>query len=84
MTEVTTLPTNIKSFILDQFLPGENPDELTGDTDLIDGGVMDSLAILKLVNFLEESYDIAIDPRDMNTDNLRTIGSISALVESKL
>ena len=84
MIQVTTLPQTIKTFILEQFLPDEDPEELTDATDLVGGGIMDSLATLKLVSFLEESYNISIDPRDMNMENLRTIDSISTLVESKL
>ena len=46
----------IKEFILDEFLPGEDPDELTESTPLITGGILDSIATLKLVMFLEERY----------------------------
>jgi len=34
----------VKDFILREFLPGENPAELTDATPLITGGVLDSIA----------------------------------------
>ena len=33
----------VKVFILDEFLPGEPADSLTGDTPLISGGILDSI-----------------------------------------
>ncbi|MEZ4729010.1 MAG: hypothetical protein R3E79_17895 [Caldilineaceae bacterium] len=47
------LKATIKSYILEEFLPGENPAELTDSTPLITGGILDSLATLKLVAFLK-------------------------------
>ena len=40
----------VKTFILTEFLPGEDPAELTMDTPLITGGILDSIATLKLVH----------------------------------
>jgi len=42
----------VKSYILKEFLFGENPDELTDSTPLITGGILDSIATLKLVAFM--------------------------------
>ena len=42
----------IRSYILEEFLPGENPAELTDSTPLITGGILDSLATIKLLVFL--------------------------------
>lgn len=74
----------VKRFILDEFLPGENPDELTDDTPLITGGILDSIATLKLVAFLEEEYKVTIQAHEADTENLNTLSSIASLVKSKL
>ena len=47
----------VKRFILDTFLPGEDPSALEYDTPLISGGIIDSISTLKLVTFLEEEFD---------------------------
>lgn len=73
----------IKSYIMDEFLPGENPDELTDSTPLITGGILDSLATLKLVAFLEERFGIQIEPHETAVDHLNTIPDIADLVHSK-
>ncbi len=72
----------VKEYILDEFLPGEDPSRLTERTELITTGVLDSLATVKLVGFLEERFSIEIAPHEIDV-HLNTLDSISALVASK-
>jgi acyl carrier protein len=74
----------IKSYILNEFLPGENPDELADTTPLITGGILDSIATLKLVAFLEEQYGIAFQAHEADVEHLNTIADIANLVRSKM
>ncbi len=75
---------SIKAFILNEFLPGENPAELTDSTPLVTGGILDSLATIKLVLFLEERFQISIQAHETMVDYLNTIADIADLVQSKL
>lgn len=70
----------IKDYILREFLPGESPDSLDDTTPLITGGVLDSIATVKLITFLEQRYGIRIEPHEMNADYLDFIPDIVALV----
>jgi acyl carrier protein len=72
----------IKEFILREFLPGEDPDALTDGTPLISSGILDSLATLKLVTYLEERFGITVPPNDVE-QSLSTIAEIVKLVRSK-
>ena len=74
---------DIKQYILAEFLPGENPAELTDSTPLITGGILDSLATIKLVLFLEERFKIQIEAHETMADYLDTITDIAQLVSSK-
>jgi acyl carrier protein len=74
----------IRAYILEEFLPGENPAELTDSTPLITGGILDSLATLKLVVFLEERFKIQIQAHETMADYLDTIADIAQLVTSKM
>jgi acyl carrier protein len=74
----------IKTFLLDTFLPGENPDELTDQTPLISGGILDSIATLKLVMFLEERFGISLEAHEADREHLDTLADITALVRKKL
>jgi acyl carrier protein len=74
----------VKEYILQEFLSGENPDELTDSTPLITGGILDSMAIMKLMAFLEERFRIEIQAYETGLDYLNTISDIAKLVDSKL
>jgi acyl carrier protein len=73
----------VKEFILKEFLPGENPAELTEVTPLITGGILDSIGTLKLVAFIEERFAISLEAHEVNRDHLNTIADIARLVHSK-
>ncbi|MGH7342935.1 MAG: acyl carrier protein [Candidatus Rokuibacteriota bacterium] len=73
----------VKGFILSEFLPGEDPDELTDATPLITGGVLDSIATLKLVLFIEERYAITLEAHEVDPEHLDTIAGIAKLILAK-
>jgi acyl carrier protein len=74
----------VKAYILKEFLPGEDPEELTNSTPLIAGGILDSIATLKLVEFLERQYNIELLAHELDTEHLGTISAIAETVHSKL
>jgi acyl carrier protein len=73
----------VKQFILDEFLPGEDPAELTDETPLITAGILDSVGTLRLVAFLEERFGIGLAAHEADVEYLNTISAIVRLVESK-
>lgn len=73
----------VKEYILTNFLPGEDPAQLTPSTQLISGGIIDSLATLELVAFLEDRYGIELEARDVDASRLGTLADIGRLVTSK-
>ena len=66
----------VKVYILREFLPGEDPEELTDSTPLITGGILDSIATLKLVAFLEEQYAFTLAAHEVDVEHLDTIADI--------
>ncbi|BCH17980.1 MULTISPECIES: acyl carrier protein [unclassified Mesorhizobium] len=75
--------TMARDFILKEFLPGERPENLTDSTELITDGILDSLATLKLVAYLEKSCGIEIAPDELVPENLNSIAQIANFVQSK-
>ena len=73
----------VKKFILDEFLPGEDPSKLTPTTPLMSAGILDSIATLKLIMFLEQEFHIRVEAHEADEEHLNTLQSICALVQSK-
>ena len=73
----------IHSYILREFLPGEDPGELTDETPLITGGILDSISTLKLVSFIENEFDVVVEAYEAGVENLASVDQITKLVASK-
>jgi acyl carrier protein len=74
----------VKEYVLNTYLPGENPSALTPSTPLITSGILDSLATVELVSFLERRYNIELEAHDVDPSRLGTLSDIARLVQSKL
>jgi acyl carrier protein len=83
MSAVPSVDEIIKRYILEEFLEGEDPAQLTSSTPLMTSGILDSIKTLKLVAFLEERFSIALAAHEADADHLDTIAMIAALVRSK-
>lgn len=75
--------TAIKEYLLREFLPGEAPEALDDSTPLITGGILDSLATLKFVAFLEERFHITLEAHETGVDYMNTIADVARLVSRK-
>ena len=83
MDEATVRAT-VREYILEEFLPGEDASNLTDEVKIFETGILDSLAMLKLLSFLEEEFDITIEAQEVNEESLKTIGTIGQMVMTKL
>lgn len=75
---------SIKQFIVDELVPDSHSDEIPNDLDLLQSGVLDSLAVLRMVAFIEDEFDIALQPDEIDPANFKSIDAIAELVDSKL
>jgi acyl carrier protein len=70
----------VRQFVLRTFLAREDSNELTDQTRLITGGLLDSISTLKLVTFLEDHFCITIEVDASTVEQLDTIGRITAII----
>ena len=74
---------SIRHFILQNYLPGESLDNLRDDTPLQSSGILDSLAVLGLVTFVEKEFGIELNAQETGVDSFDRITDIAALVIRK-
>jgi acyl carrier protein len=74
----------IRQFIIDNFLMGQDSDSLKDDSSFLEEGVIDSTGVLELVGFLEENYEIKVEDEELIPENLDSIKNICAYLELKL
>ena len=73
---------SVKDFILSAFLQGNDGSELTDTTDLVAGGIVDSINVLRLVEFMEEEFNIMIEHGELK--KLTSVANIAQVIRSKL
>ena len=58
---MTTLQTEIRRFVVDNFMFGQNDEKLGNSDSFLESGIIDSTGVLELIAFLEStSYEDAI------------------------
>ncbi len=53
------------------------------DRSLIEGQHLDSLGIIRLISFLEQSFSVKFPTRDIRMSDLATVGSITEAVVAR-
>lgn len=70
----------LRQYIVSEFLPGGDPAEITDDLDLLNSGLIDSLGLLKLIAWVELTFDVDVDDVDLDPENFRDLRSIEGYV----
>ncbi len=73
----------IKCFIVDNFMMGRDPGELTDSDSLLDKGIIDSTGVLELVGFLEETFKVQVEDDELVPENLDSINRLVSYIEKK-
>jgi len=81
--DLEAIKQKVKNYILQEFLPGESPEALTDDVALVTDGILDSLASLRLVSYLEEEFGIEVAAHEIDADHLDSLDLIARFVLEK-
>lgn len=77
------IETEIRQFVVDNFLFGRDEPKLGPEDSFLDAGVIDSTGVLELVSFLERHFGIQVDDADLVPENLDSIAGIVRYVSGK-
>jgi acyl carrier protein len=73
----------IKSFIINNFMMGRNPDELIDSDSLLNKGIIDSTGVLELVGFLEERFNVQVKDEELVPENLDSVNNLINYIQKK-
>ena len=73
----------LRQYISEELLEEEEA-PVEDDENLLADGMVDSLGMLRLVAFIEESYEISVPPQDFTIENFRTIETLDNYLSSKV
>ncbi len=81
METIAPIKPAVRAFLIETFLHGADADDLDDDLHLVEHGIIDSIRVLALVEFMEETYDILIEPEDLF--RLVSVAAISEVIREK-
>ena len=70
----------ILDYVIKEYLEDDEDEEITFETELISGGIVDSFSMVSLKRFLENKYDIQIPDADASPEAFDSVDRIAALV----
>ncbi len=66
-----------------QNLHGGNTDlAISSEDDLLGSGLVESMGMMKIIQFIEEEFTIKVAPQDMTIENFMTVGDMVNYIES--
>ena len=72
--------TDLISFLRTIQRPDFPLQEIDGDLSLVESGLIDSLALLQIITYLEQSYDIDFREKGIDPGELRSVNAILEFV----
>lgn len=82
-TRLQRLEDRIRDYILAEVVAGASSSEISNSSPLITAGLLDSLAMMRLVGFLEKEFSISIESDDLSIENLDNVDFIASFVKRK-
>lgn len=71
----------IKNYVVEASL--SDASQIDDDTQIFESGLLDSMGLLFLIEFLKENFSIEVNDEELNPHNFESINSIVAFVNSK-
>lgn len=72
----------LKKYIIDTFMYGEG--ELEDDEQLFESGIIDSMGFIKLLTFIDNTFNVPIDMGEVTMDKFSTVNDIADIINEKL
>ena len=83
MISSETIERDVREFLDQNFPLGETFSLEPGDS-LLEAGVVDSLGVLEIIDFLEQRYGVRVPDAEVLPENLDSIDSLTRYIISKL
>lgn len=81
--DVQTIKNGIKTHIWDNRLDSGNLHKLNDDDSFFENGIIDSVGVLELVAFVEDTFHITINDDELTLENLDSVNRLSSFIQSK-
>lgn len=82
MNEKNNISEQIRGFIIERF-PLADKNKFSNETALLDSGLIDSLGILDVVEFVERKFEILLTDDELVPENFQTVQHLAEFLARK-
>ena len=82
MPELLTVESKIRNLIYENF-PLARKRQLDDRDSLLESGIVDSIGILEIVNFVEQNFAVRVSDDDLVPENFASVAAIAAFVQQR-
>ncbi len=83
MSTAARLETQIRSYILENFLYTSDESKLRNHDSFLEEGILDSTGILELLMFVEETFGVQVDDEEVIPENFDSVDRLMQYVLQK-
>ena len=83
-TTLTPTEKIIRDFVIQEVLYDKELRDLGAEDSLLESELLDSIAIMQIVAFCEQMFEISIPDGELLSDHFETVRAIGQLVERRL
>jgi len=73
----------LRNFVIENFLPSAGLDAFKNDDSFMEKGIIDSTGILELLEFIEETFSIRVEDKEVIPDNLDSLNKLKSFIKRK-
>lgn len=78
------IKSEIRNFIVDNFLYGQDDNALGEDDSFLRTGIIDSTGVLELVSFVQEKFGITVGDEELLPDNFDSLNRLALFITKKI
>jgi acyl carrier protein len=74
----------IRRFLTEQVLTETDAEKLGEDTHFFQTGILNSLTLIHLIDFLEAQFNLVVTPAEFQPENFQSIRTICEYIQKKI
>lgn len=73
----------IRNYIAETFLFSDNGFNVSDDISFLDEGIIDSMGVLELIMFTEETFNISVEDDEIKPENFDSVNKLYDYIQRK-
>jgi len=73
----------IIAYIKTELHGGDTTLDIDPEDDLLGSGLVESMGMMRLIQYVEEEFEVTVEPQDMTIENFMTVAAMVEFIDSR-